>query len=139
MVYRVDARRTIAFKYLSRDGVRDGPSSGTGSGILAAASILVGAGQVAACDIDPEAVAVARPRLEAPLFVGSASAIRSAWADVVIANIDSAAIEEIAGDLERIRKPHARLILTGFPEWDLPEGFQARAILRREEWACLVC
>jgi len=112
---------------------------GTGSGILAAAATLVGAGQVIACDIDPEAVTVARERLETPLFVGSASAIRPAWADVAIANIDSATIEEIAGDLESICKPQATLILTGFPEWDVPDGFRPREILRRDEWVCVVC
>ena len=111
---------------------------GTGSGILAAAAMLVGAGKVVACDIDPEAVAVARERLDTPVFVGSASAIRSGWADAVIANIDSAAIEELAGEFERIRRPGGTLILTGFPEWDVPEGFSAREILRRDEWVCVV-
>ena len=112
---------------------------GTGSGILAAAAILVGAGLLIACDIDPEAVAVARARLEAPLFVGSASAIRSTWADVVVANIDSATIEAIATEVARIRKLNATLILTGFPEWDVPQGFQPKEILRRNEWLCWIC
>lgn len=112
---------------------------GTGSGILAAASILVGAGQVVACDIDPEAAGIARERLDAAVFIGSASAIRSRWADVVIANIDAATIEELADELERIRKPESKLILTGFPEWDVPEGLRTKKTLRREEWLCLVC
>jgi ribosomal protein L11 methyltransferase len=112
---------------------------GTGSGILAAAAALLGAGTVIGCDVDPDAIGIARERVLVPLFTGSASAIRSGYADVVIANIDSATIEQIAGDLVRIRKPESTLILTGFPEWDIPEGFQAKQTLSREGWVCVVC
>jgi len=112
---------------------------GTGSGILAAAAALVGAGQVIGCDVDPDAVRSAGKRVNSPLFVGSAGAIRSQWADVVIANIDAATIEELAAELARIRKPDSVLILTGFPEWDVPEGFQARESRKCDEWVCLVC
>ena len=112
---------------------------GTGSGILAAAAALLGAGRVIGCDVDPAAIAIARERVSVPLFVGSAGAIRSAWADVVIANIDAATIEELAAEFKRIRKPDSVLILTGFPEWDIPDGFHARASRTREEWVCLVC
>src|SRR5229473_7867445 len=51
---------------------------GTGSGILSAAALLVGAGRVVACDIDPQAVRIASERADDPhLFIGSADAIRS--------------------------------------------------------------
>jgi ribosomal protein L11 methyltransferase len=112
---------------------------GTGSGILATAAALLGAGRVIGCDIDPEAVAIASERSNTRLFVGSADAIRSGWADVVIANIDSATIEQLAAEFARIRKPDSTLILTGFPEWDVPSGFQARESRKREEWLCLIC
>ena len=112
---------------------------GTGSGILAAAAALIGAGKVIACDVDPESIAVARERLGTPLFIGSAGAIRSGSADLVIANIDAATIEDLRSELTRIRKPGSRLILTGFPEGDLPEGFPAKETLRRDEWVCLIC
>src|SRR5882724_5228066 len=65
---------------------------GTGSGILATAAALMGAGAVIACDVDPDAVGIASERLKAPLFIGSADAVRSGWADVLIANIDAATI-----------------------------------------------
>ena len=45
---------------------------GTGSGILSIAARMLGAGRVIACDIDPEAVAVARLHVSA--FVGSVDA-----------------------------------------------------------------
>ncbi len=112
---------------------------GTGSGILAAAAALVGAGPLIACDVDPDAVRIAGERLTTPLFIGSADAVRSGWADVVIANIDAATIEDLKVELERIRKPNSTLILTGFPEWDTPEGFQAKESRERDEWVCLVC
>jgi len=112
---------------------------GTGSGILAAAAALVGAGRVIGCDVDPDAVRIASERLGAPLFVGSASALRTRFADIVIANIDAATIETLAVDLARIRKPDSKLILTGFREWDIPEGFVAKESNKRDEWVCLVC
>lgn len=112
---------------------------GTGSGILAAAAALVGARVVIACDVDADAVRIAGERLNAPLFIGSADAVKSWWADVVIANIDAATIEELRAEFERVRKPDSKLILTGFPHWDMPEGFEAKESREREEWVCLVC
>ncbi|HLK17600.1 MAG TPA: 50S ribosomal protein L11 methyltransferase [Bryobacteraceae bacterium] len=112
---------------------------GTGSGILSAAAALIGAARVVGCDVDPEAVKIAGERVKLPMFVGSAAAIRSSWADVVIANIDAATIEDLAREFARIRKPDSVLILTGFPEWELPEGFAARETLEKDEWRCLIC
>jgi ribosomal protein L11 methyltransferase len=112
---------------------------GTGSGILSAAAALLAAGMVIGCDVDHDAVEIARERVHLPLFTGSADAVCSNWADVVVANIDSATIERIAPELARVRRPDSTLILSGFPEWDLPEGFSVRKILQREEWRCLIC
>jgi ribosomal protein L11 methyltransferase len=112
---------------------------GAGSGILSAAAALLGAGHVVGCDIDHDAVEIARERVHLPLFTGSADAVRSQWADVVVANIDSATIEYLAPELARVRKPDSTLILSGFPQGDLPEGFAVRKILRREEWRCWIC
>jgi ribosomal protein L11 methyltransferase len=112
---------------------------GSGSGILSDAARLMGAAQVMACDIDPDAVRIARERVDMPMFVGSADAVRSQWADVVVANIDAATLERIAGELERVRKPRSTLIVSGFPEWDVPAGFSATEILCQEEWRCIIC
>ncbi len=112
---------------------------GAGSGILSAAAALLGAGLVIGCDIDYEAVKIARERTTLALFTGSADAVSPGWADLVIANIDAATIERIACDLTRVRKPDSILILSGFPEWDQPEGFEPRKILARGEWRCFIC
>jgi ribosomal protein L11 methyltransferase len=112
---------------------------GTGSGILSAAALLLGAGAVIACDIDAEAAGVAKERLATPVFVGSAAAIRAGSADVIVANISSAAVEELAGEFARAGKPNAALILSGFPEWDKPQGYTPKAELRRDGWLCWIC
>jgi ribosomal protein L11 methyltransferase len=112
---------------------------GTGSGILAQAARLLGAASVAACDIDPEAVEAVRQRMGLPIYVGSAGAARSASQDIIVANIDAATIELLAPELCRVRKPDSTLVLSGFEEWDQPEGFRASQILRRDGWVCLVC
>ena len=113
---------------------------GTGSGILSAAALLVGAGRAIAADLDPDAIRIASERMQdVRLFIGSADAIRSASADVVVANIDAATIEQIARELTRVRKPGSTLILSGFQEGDVPEGFQPKETLRLEEWICWIC
>lgn len=112
---------------------------GSGSGILSAAAMLIGAGITIGCDIDADNVRIARERVHAPMFVGSADAVRSGWADVVVANIDAATIERIAPELGRVRKPESTLILSGFPEWDQPEGFSPREVWGQAEWRCFIC
>ncbi len=96
---------------------------GSGSGILSDAALLMGAGCVVGCDVDADAVEVARERVRVPMFVGSADAVQSEWADVIVANIDAATLQLIAPELARVRKRQSTLILSGFPEWDVPDGF----------------
>ena len=86
---------------------------GTGSGILSVAAGLLGAGLVVGCDIDPEAVFVARERLASPLFIGSADAVRAGSFDVIVANISAAAAEDLFGDFRRVARG---LILSGFQD-----------------------
>jgi len=112
---------------------------GTGSGILAEAAKLLGAEKVVGCDIDAEAIAFTRARARVPLFVGSVDAVRERSQDLIVANIDAATVEFLRPELERVRKHDSRLILSGFREWDLPEGWHPRETMRREGWACLVC
>ncbi len=112
---------------------------GSGSGILAQAATLMGAGSVIGCDCDPEAVQIARENYPSVLFfTGSAEAVRSRSAGVIVANIDSATLEQLAPELERVRKPHSTLILSGFRSDDVPEGFEAAETLQQGDWLCLI-
>ena len=112
---------------------------GAGSGILSVAAVLLGASLVVACDIDQQAVEVATARLGiTPIFVGTADAIRSSSAHVIVANISSAAVDELAPEFERIAKPYASLIISGFPEWNPPDQFKPRVELRKSGWLCWI-
>jgi ribosomal protein L11 methyltransferase len=112
---------------------------GSGSGILSQAALLLGARCVVACDIDPEAVGVARERVHVPFFIGSVDAVAAGIADVMVANISSEVVERLRPELERVRRAGGLLIVSGFPDDDLPEGFAVLDELRQDGWACLVC
>jgi len=94
---------------------------GTGSGILARAAAFLGARRVYACDIDPIAVEIAGFG-----FIGSADAVRSSAADIVVANISPEAIAALAPDLRRVCCPGGIILASGF---ELPEIDQVRAAL----------
>jgi ribosomal protein L11 methyltransferase len=82
---------------------------GTGSGILAKAARLLGAGPVYACDTDPISVEIAGEG-----FVGSADAIASGAVDLAVANISPEAIVALAPELLRVLKPGGVLLASGF-------------------------
>jgi ribosomal protein L11 methylase PrmA len=87
----------------------------------------------------PSAVRIARERVASRCLLAQPMPCGRQWADVIVANIDAATLESIAPELARVRKPNSTLILSGFPEWDVPEGFSPKEILRLEEWRCFVC
>ena len=111
---------------------------GAGSGILSEAALLLGARQVVGCDIDPDAIEVARERIKTLLFVGSVDAVRAGAFDAIVANISSAAVEALRSEFRRVCRPGGTLILSGFPETDMVEGFDSAEILRKDGWACLI-
>ena len=112
---------------------------GCGSGILAQAAALMSGSQVIGCDLDLDAVGIARANYGlAEFFVGSLDAVRSQWADVIIANIDAATLEQLAPEFARVRKPRSTLILSGFPAWDVPEGFEITATIEQDRWLCWI-
>lgn len=92
---------------------------GTGTGILAMASALFGAGQILAVDNDPEAVAVAGDNvlanhLQSRVTVSGIdlAGIKEGF-DLVIANIIRDTLLEIAADLLARLNPGGGLILAG--------------------------
>ena len=122
---------------------------GTGSGILAQAAYLLGAGKVVACDIDWTAAAAAREYIPKPIgiFVGSARSVASGWADLIVANINAETITALGAEFKRILKPGGRVILCGVPirHGDRVAGAMAMhglPVTSREErdiWVRLVC
>jgi ribosomal protein L11 methyltransferase len=121
---------------------------GTGSGILAVAAYMLGAKQVFACDIDPEAVVEAKERLrrEAPaalVFAGSLRSVRPASIDLLVANINAETLIALAGDISGVLKPGGTRVLSGFPRRHL-ERVQAafgppRQVFEKDGWVAVVC
>jgi len=110
---------------------------GTGSGILSRAARLLGAGRVAACDIDPIAVQIA-----GDAFIGSVDAVAAACADLVVANISPQAIAALAPDLVRVLRPGGLLLASGFERHEveqvsaaLPAVLEAR---HKGDWSLVI-
>ncbi len=101
---------------------------GTGSGILAQAAALLGAGPVAGCDVDIVAVEIARKNAGPNVFAGSVDAVRSGWAGVIAANISPEAITRLAPDLLRSLGHAGTLLASGFERY---ETDAVRAALER--------
>ena len=85
---------------------------GTGSGVLAIASSLLGAGEVVAIDHDADALTNARLNIERnhtriELCQVDLGALESERFDVVLANLTSAVIIRHAGALARLVRPAA--------------------------------
>lgn len=119
---------------------------GTGSGILAIAAAKLGASRVIAVDTDDVSVQTARENfalndLNAFLVKGSADCIATAACDVTIANINASVLLAITDELMRITKAGGKLILTGFPEWELrglESLFEDGRVTEMNEWRCAV-
>ena len=109
---------------------------GCGSGLLGQVSRLLGAGSVIGCDIDPLAVETAAANFKLPVFAGSADAIISASADILLVNISAKVIDVLAGELRRIAKPSSTVILAGFVSGNTPLSFRPRHVSERNNWLC---
>jgi ribosomal protein L11 methyltransferase len=92
---------------------------GTGSGILALASRLLGAGKVIGCDIDPVAVHVAISNFERNKerdilpFCGSVDSVRDDSVDVLLANLTAEVIMQLIPEFRRIVRTHGLAIFSG--------------------------
>jgi ribosomal protein L11 methyltransferase len=122
---------------------------GTGSGVLAIAASLRGAGNVIGIDDDPDAVQAARenlalnPNARVVLRVGDLREAQTAWADVVLANLTGGLLISAAEQLRLLTGDGGRLILSGFAghdEADVLSAFADRAVEHRgqeDEWVCV--
>ena len=104
---------------------------GCGSGILAIAASLLGAGRVLAIDIDPQAVKAAAENAAANSVAVdvregslSADAAPAERFDIVVANISGVALERLAGAIAAALNGGGRLIASGFLE-DRVDGLSA--------------
>lgn len=122
---------------------------GTGSGILAIAAALLGAGEVTAVDNDPVAVEAAWENCERNKVTDRVSVqAGSLWeelpgrADLVLANITPSVLLELIEDLPAHLKPGGLFIGSGIiePYFDeikealTEQGFRLVEILGQEEW-----
>ncbi len=107
---------------------------GTGSGILAIAAALLGAGEVRALDVDSVAVGVARANAAAngvddrvTVLEGtlSASEAASGGYDCVVANINAETTLEMAGPLVAALRPEGFAIVSGITVQGVDECGQA--------------
>jgi ribosomal protein L11 methylase PrmA len=113
---------------------------GCGSGVLSAVSLMLGAESVIACDIHMGAVLCAHRQFPSVgFFLGSADAILSGCADIIVANISAKVIDSISRELSRVAKPGGLLILAGFVQDRPPECFQPQEVYGRNDWLCWIC
>jgi ribosomal protein L11 methyltransferase len=123
---------------------------GAGSGILGIAAALRGARHVAAVDVDPETLAIARRhaalnRVDLRLVHGDgAAAFRAGRFDLVFANISAAALQEVRAEVVAATAPGGRLVLSGFLNEEAGrvarayEGAGEAEHLSEGEWSALV-
>ncbi len=125
---------------------------GTGSGILAIASRLLGAKEVIACDIDPVAASVARANIERNAeddvwtFCGSVDAMNNGSVRVVLCNTTADLITSLFGEIDRVLEPNGIAIFSGILREQTEEvyavisqfKFAIHEELIRGEWTALV-
>ncbi len=91
---------------------------GCGSGILGVAALRLGAADVRACDIDPQALQATRENaqrngVDGRLWVGLPGDMSSQGADVVLANIMAETLCQLAQTLASLQAHGGELVLSG--------------------------
>lgn len=119
---------------------------GCGSGILAIAAARLGAASVWAVDLDPQALAAARENARCNqvlecLEVTSPDDMPALQVDVLLANILSGPLLELAPRFARLVRPGGTLLLSGILSSQQKEvqtayapGFKFYNVVHRQEW-----
>jgi len=120
---------------------------GTGSGVLAMAASVLGAREVRGVDIDADAVeaavrSAALNTLPTPVTFGTADvfAVRSAPADVVLANLTGAMLIRAAAPLAAMVVPGGSLVVSGFMHYERDaveaalDAFEVVSRADEDEW-----
>jgi ribosomal protein L11 methyltransferase len=122
---------------------------GAGTGLLAVASLRLGAASATATDLDPEATAAsqAHARLNGVRLhvvrADGVAAFRHGVFDLVVANLTAPLLQHLAADLGALPRPGGALVLSGLLEADGPAVQAAFAALGRPrvshdgEWVAL--
>jgi ribosomal protein L11 methyltransferase len=122
---------------------------GCGSGILSIGACLLGAGDVRAVDIEPLSVEVAKENatlngvaFQAVVGRGISALAAHGPFDVVVSNIISAVLIQIAPEVADAVKPGGRWIVSGIIAQNWPDvraaavrhGFEEAAFLEEDGW-----
>ncbi len=129
---------------------------GAGSGILSVGAAKLGAGKIIGVEIDKIALKAGRANLRANGVSGHArfyagtlpnDHVPEAWADLVLANINSVALTNLAADLKRAVKPGGHLVAGGIlteRQQQVEDAFTKAGLVIDEriyddDWVALVC
>lgn len=122
---------------------------GCGSGVLAIAALLLGAKQVTATDIDPQALQASRSNAENNqvgdrLVLTEPSRLSLEKVDIILANILSGTLIHLSDELLSRIKPNGIIILSGILDHQAQEvskhyaqWFEMSPPIQQEEWVCL--
>ncbi|HUA26413.1 MAG TPA: 50S ribosomal protein L11 methyltransferase [Steroidobacteraceae bacterium] len=145
------ATTALCLEWLDAHPPRDGAvvDFGCGSGVLALAALRLGARSASCFDIDPQALIATRDNASANGLSAQVRLCDSAGAiphgaDLLLANILSGPLVELAPLFTDILGPGCELVLSGLMEQDVPgveraydTWFDMRTFGIRESWVCL--
>ena len=122
---------------------------GCGSGVLALAAARLGAGEVHAFDLDPQALIATRDNartnaLQAQVHVHDDASTLPRGADVLLANILAGPLRELAPRFASLVRPGGQVVLAGLMAEEVVDVTDAYAACfdvarcgERESWVCL--
>ena len=129
---------------------------GSGSGILTVGAAKLGAGKIIGVEIDNIALKAGRANLRsngvsgaARFYAGSLpnDHVPAGWADLVLANVNSVALTNLAPELARATKPGGWLVAAGIlteRQQGVEDAFTAAGLAISEriyddDWVALIC